>query len=396
MGDRASTLPAVVQRAVAEQGVDTTKVNLMLPTQTFGQIVGEYDKIVIEVVTVDSDPAAGEVAPVGDKKSLGRVPLEKIASAVGMIWDPAQTTIIESSERKSRAKATAALRKPNGEWIVLSEEKTVDLDAFEEEQRLSIEEKAEKGNFTLDVAEWGTSKSGKRYPLRFPPWKDDAERQRVVDLAVRKAMLSFRKFKDERAMTGAKERVIRAILAIKSAYTDDELSRPFAFPRVIPDTSKMLADPGLRASAIARMTGSSAELFGPGNGRGKQTEPRDVTPEAVAAIADPEQVAATEEREPTPEAPDPFDAVVEKEAEPTAEERACAVLEEWLLSDALKSHRTRSGNVTIDPKTLPAGMGTQYATAYDAVKALLDRRQDATLEHLQAMVVRCNKIGGQA
>ena len=220
MGDNnIANLPAVVQRAIAEQRVDLDKVTLMLPTQTFGQIVGEYDKVVIEVVTVNPDPHAGEVAEFNGKLSLGRVPLEKISSAVGMVWDPIHTTILESTETKSRAKATCALRKPNGEWITISEEKTVDLGAFEEEQRISIEEKAQKGNFDSDMStwEWGTTKNGKRYPVSFAPWKSEEEKRHGIDMAVRKAMVTLRKFKDERAMTGAKERCIRAILALKHA-----------------------------------------------------------------------------------------------------------------------------------------------------------------------------------
>jgi len=328
-------LPAVIQQAISEQRVDLSKVNLMLPTQTFGQIIGQYDKVVIEVVTVDKDPKAGEVAEITDGKfALQRVPLEKIGSAVGIIWDPAQTTIIESSPTKSRAKATGALRKPNGEWIVLSEEKTVDLAAFEEEQRLSIEDRAEKGNFKGDVTEWGKTKTGRSFPKAFTPWQSEEQKLKTIDRAVREAMVQYRKFKDERAMTGAKERCIRALLAIKSAYTEEELSHPFAFPRVIPDTNKMLANPKIRGEAIRRMTGTANAIFGPGNSHTTRNVSPAALPEPEATVV--EVGGGTPEDAPAAEA-DPFgvDAEVEGQAEPTPEEVARLALGDWLASDIL-------------------------------------------------------------
>jgi len=156
-------LPAVVKAAISEQRVNLDQVNLMLPTQTFGEVLGMYDKVTIEVVTIDASKNAGEVFEIGGKKSLGRVPLEKISSAVGIIWDPVHTTILESTSTKSRAKATGALRKPNGEFIVLSEEKTVDLEAIEAEQLLKSEDDAKRGKI-VEVngqIQWEHTQEGK-------------------------------------------------------------------------------------------------------------------------------------------------------------------------------------------------------------------------------------------
>lgn len=264
-----TNLPAVVQRAITENRVDLNKVNLMLPTQTFGEVLGMYDRVTIEVVIIDTAKDAGEVFNISGKKSLGRIPLEKIASAVGIIWDPATTTVIESTSSKSRAKATGALRKPNGEYIILSEEKTVDLKAIEAEQRLKTEDDANRGKI-VEVngqIEWDHTKDGKAFPKR-EPFKSEQDKADWIEHEIRKAMISYRKFKDERAMTGAKERCIRALLALKSSYTDDELKKPFAFPRVLPDVNKMLQDPAVRQAAIERMTGAAATIFGrPSNNR---------------------------------------------------------------------------------------------------------------------------------
>jgi hypothetical protein len=250
------TLPAVVQTAISTQKIDLGKVNFLLPTQTFGQVIGEYDKVVIEVVDINPDEDAFEIGK--GKFSPGKRPLMAIANALGIIWDPRTTHIIESTERKARAKATGAMRKPNGEWVVISEEKTVDLDAFEDEQRIAKEDDAEKGPITG----WEQNERGKSYPVR-GKWTSAAEKATYIEREVRKSMLQYRKFKDERAMTGAKERVIREFVALKNVYSREELAKPFAFPRVIPDTAKMLEHPEVRQAAIEKMTGSVTSLFGP-------------------------------------------------------------------------------------------------------------------------------------
>ncbi|GAI80963.1 unnamed protein product, partial [marine sediment metagenome] len=109
----------------------------------------------------------------------------------------------------------------HGEWIVLSEEKTVDLEAIEEEQRIKQEEYADKGK----LVRWDNGR-----PVHEPWSKFGGEKAKLdhIDLEVRKSLLPYKKFKDERAMTGAKERVIKALIAIKDNYTDAELSKPFA------------------------------------------------------------------------------------------------------------------------------------------------------------------------
>ena len=199
-----SNLPAVIQTAITEQKIDLANVNFLMPTKTFGQIVGEYDKIVIETVEIDLAEDIYEIEK--GKYCLKKRPLIAISNALGIIWDPKLTGIIESTEKKARAKATGAMRKPNGEWIITSDEETIE---------------------------------------------------------------DNRKFRDERAMTGAKERVIREFLALKSTYRREELSKPLAFPRVIPNISKMLENPGVRQVAIEKMTGAITSIFGPQ----KQQEP---------------------------------------------------------------------------------------------------------------------------
>jgi len=252
MDNGKTNLPAVIETAISEQKINLTQVNLILPTQTFGQVIGEFDKVTIEVVVVDP----GDTFEIGkDKRVLGKRPLMQISNALGIIWDPKTTGIIESISTKARAKATGAMKKPNGEWIVLSEEKTVDLEAIEEEQRIKQEEYAEGGK----IVKWNSN-----FPVKESWNKHGGEPAKLahIEKEIRKALLPYRKFKDERAMTGAKERVIRQFVALKNSYTDAELSRPFAFPRIITDTSKMLESPEMRQAAIEKMAGSVTSIFG--------------------------------------------------------------------------------------------------------------------------------------
>lgn len=270
-------LPAVIQTAIQSQGINTDSVNLILPSQTFGAALGKYDKVTIEIVKIDPNPDGGEVFKIGEKLSPGKVAIDKIGNALHIQWDPVHTGIIESTSTKSRAKAFGRLRMPNGDIIEMVEEKTVDLEAIEEEQAIIFEEKAEKGNFNK-IKEWKKTEKGKSYPV-FEPWISEKEKRDTIAIGIRKAMISYRKFKDERAMTGARERCIKALIAMKSSYTEEELLKPFAFPSVSLDISKMLDDPKTSEAAIARMTMASAEIF-------SRNKPKESTIRANAEDAD--------------------------------------------------------------------------------------------------------------
>tara|TARA_Y100000310_G_scaffold269827_1_gene283293 strand:- start:6318 stop:7439 length:1122 start_codon:yes stop_codon:yes gene_type:complete len=365
-----SNLPAVIESAVAEQHIDMTNVNMILPTQSFGALVGEFEKVTMEVVKISPNPPDGEVFEPGGKgkgKALTKVPLLRIGNAIGLMWVPRDTTVLESSERKSRAKATALFRKANGEWIPISEEKTVDLDAIEEKQRISAEDDAEYGKIKLDDrGRWVKNQNG--YPVK-EPWDNDAEKQKHIDREVRKSVIQYRLYKDERAMTGAKERVIRAVLAIKGTYTDAELSRPFAFPRIVADVSAMMQNKDTRTAAIGMMTGKVAEIFGEGEPTEPAPEPEDTGPALTATVIeeDPADSVDPFAQPPEPEATEP--------EEPTEDDQfkdAILKLEEW-SHNAIIQRNPAVGKV-ID-------------------KVLLDG--SATLEQVKAMIDRCDKYAAE-
>ncbi len=356
-------LPAVVQTAITDQHVDLNKVHLMLPTQTFGDVLGQFDKVTIEVVTVDPNPDNGDVYQPGTKGkfALGKRPLQAISNAVGIVWDPKTTTIIESTSMKSRAKATGAMRKPNGEMIIVTEEKTVDLEAIEEKLRITQEDYAEDGK----KVGW---EGGRPVKQAWQKHGGEDAKQKHIDREVRKALIQYRLFKDERAMSGAKLRVIRAFMAIKATYTQAELAKPFAFPRVTLDTDKLLAVPEVRQAAIERMTGTVGSIFGPGQ---SQTFSNGImTPEPVAL---PEPVEQIQD-----EAVDDFNApapAVGGTIPPI--EMARHAMEEWMQSPIIQGS----------------------ASAMASIKELL-ANENATVEERHAVNDKCRgyeqrKAGGQ-
>jgi hypothetical protein len=72
----------------------------------------------------------------------------------------------------------------------------------------------------------------------------------------------LRKFASERAETGAKNRAFRQLLAMKSAYTPQELARPFVIPQIVVNMSEIVKDEYGRRLAIQQALGAAQAMFG--------------------------------------------------------------------------------------------------------------------------------------
>lgn len=72
----------------------------------------------------------------------------------------------------------------------------------------------------------------------------------------------FRSFLYEQVSTRARSRAIRAILSLKSSYTDAELRKPFAVVTFVPNTSQ----PDVRKAMLASLSGATSAIFGPASG----------------------------------------------------------------------------------------------------------------------------------
>jgi hypothetical protein len=72
-------------------------------------------------------------------------------------------------------------------------------------------------------------------------------------------LAKFRSFFYEHVATRARSRAIRAILSLKSSYSDAELRKPFAVVTFVPNTSQ----PDVRKAMLASLSGATSAVFGP-------------------------------------------------------------------------------------------------------------------------------------
>lgn len=110
----------------------------------------------------------------------------------------------------------------------------------------------QKGKWIDATNKWG--KACKAYVI------DDCDREKYIERSVLVNMTLLRKTAAEKAMTGAINRVIRALTGLKGQYTKAESEKPFAIPRVTfaPDYT----DPEVKRVLLSQGMSSIGSLFG--------------------------------------------------------------------------------------------------------------------------------------
>jgi hypothetical protein len=111
--------------------------------------------------------------------------------------------------------------------------------------------------------------------------------------------MEYAKFGRQRAETGARLRVVKALTGMPTAFSADEAARPLVFSRVVQNTDYLLKTPEGRLLAAAQATGTQelvASLYGkqalPGLAGGPPAEPlRNVTEGESAPPAPGERLA---------------------------------------------------------------------------------------------------------
>ena len=254
----------------------------------------------LSVVKIDARDVrqGGETHNIGGQLSPSRSALDKIADATGITFDDELTGTRKEGKETYVGKAVGRRKNPDGTWRSAACEYEFD-----------VEIRAKECKSERDV-------------------------------------LQLRKFARQRADTGARLRVIRALTGLKTGFAPEELEKPFVFARYTVNVQAMMDDPQMKQAAINQALGVSQEIYGPSE--------RNVTPEREALEAPAEE---------EPEAPDddPFD---EKEGDLSEEQKARIALEEWLNSDVLKE------------------------SAKDLIRATLDD-ENATLAALLSLIERC-------
>ena len=250
--------------------------NLLLPVSTEAQINPFYRLTVMEV-KADLSDNSGDIFKVGsvkvggsyeDQFSPAKPLLMKLAAAAGIQFDPNNTYGTRVSKNSYKAKAFGALRLPDGTSKTHCDEKVINLD--DEEERFKIEfmdksiqgitdDRAAKDAAKMFAGEWIDSvdkwgKPCKAYKIA------EKDRQTYIDRSVMVNMSLLRKTASEKAMSGAILRVIRALIAMKGAYTKSELAKPFVVPRVTfsPDFN----DPAVRKAMLEQGMNSMSNMFG--------------------------------------------------------------------------------------------------------------------------------------
>ena len=230
--------------------------NVVVPFEVDEDRIDPFHCYKVAVVQIDPDPDKGEVWPVGKREvggkwvqmyALAKPALQKIGIALGVVWDPRHTRRLDdhSDPDYVEFQAVGLFRGPDGQWRVVQGTKELDLKVIEEEVR---DEQWTK----MQDPKW---KLPEKYSyMRGKP------KEEILEFLVRREMLQWRRHKVARAETGAMLRALRSI-GIKSAYTEEELRKPFVFVRVdyAPDWEKK----EIREIAEKAHAAYINELYGP-------------------------------------------------------------------------------------------------------------------------------------
>jgi hypothetical protein len=230
----------------ALQKYQDQKCNILYPSKTIMSDIVPIYQMVIDEIKIDSDPNNGEVFPVGSinvngswiqKFSLAKCALDKIAYAASIQFDPVNTKRIDDGSDSDIVvwQAVGAIRKPDGTIVVIKKTYEMNLKTREAELRKEAEDK--KANNKLKKGE-------------------------TVEDYVKKNLIQLRKWKIPRAETGAYNRVIRSLVALKSSYTIQELQQPFIVPKFQLNIGMLVQDPQIKSLILQSALQSQSNLFG--------------------------------------------------------------------------------------------------------------------------------------
>ena len=254
--------------------------NLLMPAYQEVQLNPFY-KITVMEVTADLSENSGDVFKVGSTKksqngrdiwiptfSPAKPLLMKLAAAAGIQFDPEHTYGTRIDSNTYKAKAYGAMRMPDGTGKTHADEKVICLDDEEANFKLEFMDKSIKGIMDEKAAKAASELFAGKWIDTVDKWNkkcrayviDDVDREKYISRSVLVNMTLLRKTAAEKAMTGAINRVIRALTGLKGQYTTEELSKPFAIPRV--SFSPDFNDPSVKQLMLSQGMNSIGSLFG--------------------------------------------------------------------------------------------------------------------------------------
>lgn len=201
--------------------LDQDKVNVVVPT-LYTEDISPFLRLVVQELRVNPDPVYGDVHYIeryvkteggGGKQVAGfmltAAKVSQFAAAANLQINYRESGVVEDTPTRVKAVCVGAVQDATGDWRILQATKALDLEQL--------------------VKSVGEKQAQQKWLFRYE----------IVE-------------------TGARLRLVRAALGLKTAYSHDEIAKPFAIVRVTP----RLDAPEMREAMLRRAAASSSEVFG--------------------------------------------------------------------------------------------------------------------------------------
>lgn len=169
---------------------------------------------------------------------LGKA-LERLANCAGIQWHLELTRIASIDSNYVLAEAVGGIKKPDGSIAYMKA--SYDMDLITEKEDLYDTYRAKRND-------------------KYNKGKSDADFESYVEFCVNRDFRQIRSHRTALAETGAKNRVIRKLLNLKSEYSAQELSIPFVAVRIVfvPDMN----DPNVKERLLDGYMRTSVGIYG--------------------------------------------------------------------------------------------------------------------------------------
>jgi len=225
--------------------------HLLIPTPNISEIpplhTVAYEELFLSSNPEDKDVYKGSSKKEGNvwinKFRISGLALNKLAVCANIVWHTELTKVITLERDYVACQAVGGIRKIDGS--IPYEKKSADIDL-----RILEEKFEDQYNDEAAMNKW----------LGYNKNKTPDDYRAYSANCVRRDMQQKKQFKLQLAESGAKNRVIRHVLPLKSEYTEQELTQPFVAIRFVytPDYS----DPQVNKMMLLKHMGASADIFG--------------------------------------------------------------------------------------------------------------------------------------
>lgn len=238
------------------------KWNMLTPTISLAGLA-RFQKPVVETLQLSASPDDGDVYPAstvhqksdddegqakkGSKLRLTGRALEKLGSLANITWNLAMCGRTDNGKDPNYIswQAVGGITKPDGTRYWLKGEYDLDLLVLKEE----IENQAKK-----------RYASALKSNQQWAAWIKKMTLQEFIQYILDRDFSQKRKHARKLCETGAKNRVIRALLGLKNEYTAEEVAKPFVVARIVfqPDYE----DPGTKQALLSMHLQSMMGVYG--------------------------------------------------------------------------------------------------------------------------------------